>query len=330
METRLFFHDLARKKWHVRGTAGGAVAASAALFFVLYAILLSEPILWFWAFSIVVSFVIQFVLSLWALSRLTPERKIPERITRFMPFLCSVGLYNQSALSIFSLKVQDVIDGVLVDKPCFFFRIGGRSHQSTFYRHAFVHRGCVHYHGFIVSTSHPLGLLRVTLFLPLFEERLVFSDVPLSPSRRVALEQMLEQAPFSLREFVAGDPPHAIHWPASLRSGRLFSRMGMQLQRTVWIQLDNRLLPDERGGYTRPADRFERRLATVAGATRLLLEMGWDVGIITRGDHFSPVAGLQNFEHVMRYLALLSPADGPFPTPPYQDRFIDASTWMDE
>lgn len=331
METRAFYRDGSRRKWRIRGTAAGAVAACAAMFFVLYAILLGEPVLWIWAFSIAAAFGIHLSMSIWALSQIEPERKIPEQITRFSPFLCSVGFCNRSRLSIFSLKVQDVIDGVPVDKPCFFFRLGGKAQQSTFYRHAFVHRGRVGYTGFIVSTSHPLGLLQVTLFLPLAEEHLVFPDVQLPAMKRMALEQAMERDPFSLREFAAGDPPHAIHWPASLRSGRLMTRMGMhQPQRTAWIQLDNRLVPDERGGYARRADRFERRLAAVAGAARFLLEMGWDVGIITRGDILSPVAGMQNFEHVLRYLALLPPAEGPFPSPPYQDRLIDASAWMDE
>ncbi len=331
METRPLLHDGTRRKWRLSVTAAGVVTAAAGLFFVLYAILLGDSVLWVWAFSVVAAFILQAILSFWALFKLGPKRRVPERLTCFAPFLCSVELYNRSFLPVFSLKVQDVIDGVPVDKPCFFFRLGGRSRQSTFYRHAFVHRGRIGYSGFIVSTSHPLGLLRITLFHPLPEEHLVFPDAPLPPSRRIALEQVLEHDPFSLREFTPGDHLRTIHWPASLRTGRILARTGMhQPQRTVWIRLDNRLMPDERGGYTRPADRFERRLASVAGAARFLLEMGWDVGILTRGEQFSPVAGVQNLEHVLRHLALLPPADGPFPTPPYQDRLIDASAWMDE
>jgi len=324
------FHVLDRRRLRIRWTWSGAVALLAAAFFALYAVLLGNLLLLIWAFLVAGLFLAQAGFACLALRSLAPERRVPSRITCFNPFLCSVGLHNESRwIPLYSIKVQDVVDGEPVDKPCFFFRLPPRASQTTFYRHAFVHRGRASFSGMLVTSGFPLGLLHLQVFLPLPEETVVYPEKVLTPARRHLLEQFLERDfGAQLRFFVPGDHPRFIHWPASFRAGRELVRTESRtLQRPVWLQVDNRLVPDPRGGFTRSEDRFERTIAHAAGFAEVLLEMGWEVGVISRGDLVSPVSGLQNLEQVVRFLALVSYVDAPFPTPPYHDLVIDVEAW---
>jgi uncharacterized protein (DUF58 family) len=275
-----------RRSVRIRWTWSGAVALLAAAFFALYAVLLGNLLLLIWAFLVAGLFLAHAGLSCLALRRLAPERRVPARITCFNPFLCSVGLRNESRfIALYSIKVQDVVDGEPVDKPCFFFRLPPRASQTTFYRHAFVHRGRASFSGMLVTTTFPLGLLYLQVFLPLPEETVVYPEKLVTPARRHLLEQFLERDfGAQLRFFVPGDHPRFIHWPASFRAGRELVRTESRaMQRPVWLQVDNRLVPDPRGGFTRSEDRFERTIAHAAGFAEVLLEMGWEVGVISRG-----------------------------------------------
>jgi len=326
MSSHSVFRDFDRRHFKVRWTWSGFTAILGCLFFALYAMLLGNLVLWVWSFLVAGLFAAHVVLAFVALRRLVPERKFPERITRYTPFLCSVGLRNTSRLiPLYSIKVQDVVDGEPVDKPCFFFRLPPKASQTTFYRHAFVHRGLAGFSGMLVTSTFPLGLMHIQVFLPLPEETIVYPEKVLTPARRHLVEQFIERDFGSqLRFFVPGDHPRFIHWPASFRAGRNLVRTESRtLQRPVWLQVDNRLVPDPRGGFTRSEDRFERTIAQAAGTAEVLLEMGWEVGVISRGELVSPVAGLQNLEQIVRFLALLSYADAEFPTPPYQDLVLD-------
>ncbi|MBU1068755.1 DUF58 domain-containing protein [Myxococcota bacterium] len=330
MPARPVFRDFEHRHLKVRWTWSGFTALLACLFFALYAVLLGNLLLWIWSFLVAGLFAAHVALAFIALRRLVPERKIPERITRYTPFLCSVGLRNDSRfVPMYSIKVQDVVDGEPVDKPCFFFRLPPRVSQTTFYRHAFVHRGRAAFSGMLVTSTFPLGLLTLQVFLPLPEETLVYPEKVLTPAKRHLVEQFLERDfGSSLRFFVPGDHPRFIHWPASQRTGRTLVRTESRtVQRPVWLQVDNRLVPDPRGGFTRSEDRFERTVAQAAGTAEVLLELGWEVGVISRGELVSPVSGLQNLEQIVRFLALMSFADAPFPTPPYNDLVIDIAVW---
>ncbi len=322
--------DLDRRSLRIGWTWSGAVALLSALFFGLYAVLLGNLVLLTWAMLVVFLFLAHTALACFALRRLVPERRVPARLTCFTPFLCSVGLRNGCRLlPLYSIKVQDVVDGEPVDKPCFFFRLPPRASQTTFYRHAFVHRGRASFAGMLVTSAFPLGLLQLQVFLPLPEDALVYPEKVLTPARRHLIEQFLERDfAAQLRFFVPGDHPRFIHWPASFRAGRTMVRTESRtLQRPVWLQIDNRLVPDPRGGFTRSEDRLERTVAHAAGTAEVLLEMGWEVGVISRGELVSPVAGLQNLEPLVRFLALVSHVDAPFPTPPYHDLVIDVEAW---
>ncbi len=321
------------KTFRIAITWSGVTAGLTCLFFILYALLLGNLFLLIWGMTILGLFLVHPLLAWQALGKLEPSRKIPDRITRFQPFLCSVGLHNRHRLlSLYSLKVQDVQEQEPVDKPCFFFRLPPDTSQNTFYRHAFIHRGRARFTGMLVTTTYPLGLFQFRIFLPLEQEILVYPEKDSNPSRRSQIETFIErESGSSLRFFQPGDHVRWIHWPASFRSGHSMVRSESRNRpRPVWLRIDNRLVPDIAGGFIRAEDRFERLVSCATGYAESFLELGWEVGVISRGELVSPVAGMQNLEQIVRFLALLSFADAPYPTPPYQDLVLDVSSQLQE
>jgi uncharacterized protein (DUF58 family) len=265
----------------------------------------------------VVMFVTSVIIAFWGLSIIRPVRRLPHTIQRFCPYLFSIGLENSNSLfAVYSLKVKDVIDGTIIDKPCYFFKIPPSGSQTTYYRHAFVSRGNIKFNGLMVSTSFPFALIRVTTFLPLEEEKSVFPEITFIPKKNININRLSTSldVDYSVRPYRLGDHPRFIHWPSSMRKGHLISRTEKRTSvKPVWLKIENRLLPHPEGGYIRASDQFELTISFAAGLARSFLNLGWEVGIVVRGNYLPPVAGEENIHHILRFLANMGLYEGGFP-----------------
>ncbi|MBU1239338.1 DUF58 domain-containing protein [Myxococcota bacterium] len=256
------------------------------------------------------------VIGLWTVSGLEPIRKTPLSIVRFSPYLFSVGLKNTHGFfAVYSLKIKDVINGMVVDKPCYFFKIPPTSSQTTFYRHAFVNRGKATFDGLFVSTAFPFSLVKITRFFPLPEEHFILPEtIDPPPARHPDTLTRLMEMDYSLRPYRPGDHPRFIHWPQSIRTRQLVTRNENRSSvQPIWLQLENSLTPHSEGGYIRSQDSFELLVSHAAGMAHILLKKGLEVGILTRGGHLPPVAGVENLDSILQFLSRVNHYEGPFP-----------------
>ncbi len=260
-------------------------------------------------------FGLSYLIARWTLNGLTPIRKIPRSVVRFSPALFSIGLQNQHrTFAVYSIKIKDVIDGEVVDKPCYFFKVPPCSSLSTFYRHAFVNRGEVSFDGIKVSTSFPFSLLKMSRFFPLMERTRVLPE-SLLPQGGLSLRANtpLTERDYHLKPFRLGDHPRFIHWPQSMRRGQLLTRGERRDSiQPVWVKIENRLTPHPKGGYIRSQDSFELTVSHAAGLAYTLLRRGVEVGILARGSTLSPVAGEENMAAILDFLATLGHYEGPY------------------
>lgn len=91
-----------------------------------------------------------------------------------------------------------------------------------------------------------------------------------------------------LREYVPGDPMNRIHWKASARTGKLFTKQveaSSVLGATLLLDLFGPLYQGENAG-----DRMELAITTTASVAYLLQMSGEQIGLVTNGRDAAEVA----------------------------------------
>ncbi|MGM0595513.1 MAG: DUF58 domain-containing protein [Myxococcota bacterium] len=311
----------------VKLTLPGVISLFLALLLLLLSLIGHNLILFFIATVIVFMFIFSLLITSKGLSNLQPTRSIPEIITRCKPYLFKLGVKNKSRiLSIYSVKIRDVIDNQVIDKPCYFFKIKTSRTQSTYYRHAFIKRGKIVFNGVIVTTTFPFLLIKRSRFIPFVSESIIYPEIISSEVINISTAHYQVESSFNLKNYRPGDHPKLINWPASLRKQRLLTKFEDRQQiKPVWLRIENRLIPHPEGGYIRSGDIFESTISKVAGTAWELLNSGREVGIITRGQILEPIAGKDNFSTILRFLALIGFNEKEFPFFPV-DEVIEFTT----
>ncbi|MDA3862782.1 MAG: DUF58 domain-containing protein [Deltaproteobacteria bacterium] len=305
----------------IKLTLPGVISLFVAVLLLLISLIGQNLILLFIALVLVFMFVFSLLITSRGLSNLQPIRKVPQIITRFKPYLFKLGIKNKSRiLSIYSVKIRDVLDNQVIDKPCYFFKIKTSRTQSTYYRHAFIKRGEIVFNGVIVTTTFPFLLIKRSRFIPLVSEAVIYPEIISTNIINKSTSHYQVESTFNLKNYRPGDHPKLINWPASLRKQRLLTKFEDRQQiKPIWLKIENRLIPHPEGGYIRSSDIFEYTISKVAGTAWELLNSGREVGIITRGSILEPIAGKDNFPTILRFLALIGFNEREFPFIPIDE-----------
>ncbi len=270
-----------------------------------------------------------------ALRALEPRRHPPLEMLSCKPFLMGVSVRNKKrVLPSFAVEVEDMLEGQLMDKRCFFLKIPAGRRQTTSYRHAFPRRGKYKFPGFKLSTKFPFGLLRKSLFVHFEGEVIVYPSpikVNVPPGAVSNLsgygsrKRMKRHGdPFGLREYRPGDDPRQIYHRASAHLDRTVVREyeDAAADRVV-IYLDNELKPGEGGSYLRASEAIETAIGQAAYLAGFFSGKGLDVSVVTRSGYVPFGSGRMHVGAVMRFLALLSYEDGEAPLGMHHHGFSD-------
>ncbi|MEM1202487.1 MAG: DUF58 domain-containing protein [Acidobacteriota bacterium] len=155
-----------------------------------------------------------------------------------------------------------------------------------------------------VSSLFPLGLFRKGLRLPVDLEVLVYPELfdaaPPQPTRAGKSGDESSRQPglghelYALREYRQGDDPRGIHWKQSARQRRMiFQQRETEENRRLLIVFDNAAGEDLELSAQR---RFERLVSEAATAAVDHLDAGFEVSLLTRGEHL-PFAGGPRQKH---------------------------------
>lgn len=289
-----------------------------------------------------------------ALRGLSVRRSVPQAIHAGTPYLVGVALTNgKRRLPSFSIEVEDLMENQAVDKRCFFLKVPAGRTQETAYRHVVSRRGRHRLSGFRIATRFPFGFINKSRTVRLESDLLVYPalvPVPVelvsglaSRHGRGAHKWRSRRGDFfGLREFRQGDDPRDIHWRTSARRGRPFVREteddeGLE----VCIVVDNQIGSDASSGTNDDAGlapgrsrpqaanpSFEAMVSMAASLAVELIRRRYRVGLITRGEEIPPESGAGQSLRILRYLALIEPADGAVPLPDTVAR-TGASIWLE-
>jgi uncharacterized protein (DUF58 family) len=265
------------------------------------------------------------ILSEMTLRALTVTRRPPPRVHAGEPFLMEVVIKNaKQDRASYSIEVEDLQNGLPIDKRCYFLKIPEGRSQRTSYRHTFARRGLYTLTGYRLATKFPFALFRKSRDVDAPLEVLVYPArvaVPRPPPRTAtrgdAIASRLGRRGefFGLRESRPGDDRRDVHWKSSARTGRLLVReYEDELARRVVIAVDNALPQSVRDaakdGALTPDDQarvsaVERAISVAASLAASYLEVGWTVELVARAAHVPPGTGRMHEAKIARALALL-------------------------
>lgn len=258
------------------------------------------------------------VLSEMSLRGLSVSREPPPRPHAGKPFLMGVSLQNHKRrLPSFSIEVEDLLEGLAIDKKCYFLKLPAGRLQHTSYRHSLPRRGRYTFTGFRLSTKFPFGLFRKSRVIALTDETIVYPQLvsvghPPRPRGVVVGEQMLRRLGrrgdfHGLHAFREGEDPRDIHWRTSAKKGRAMVREHEdESARRMTILLDNAVA----GGDAEGAAALERAISLAASLAAYYLAGGFRVRLAMRGQGVPWLEGGAELLVLLRVLALL-PAASP-------------------
>lgn len=202
-------------------------------------------------------------------------------------------------------------------QEAFFLKVSAGQRRSCAVTATFSQRGGKRFLGYEVSTFHPLGLFKKTLFVPGQGEVVVFPplvDITLALGEAWELFGQLpsfQPGPggefHSLRDYTPGEDQRHIHWKTSARKARLMIREWEKegLNRLTLV-VDNTLPEGVSSNYF---DRLERALSLASSLAVYFAEQGYYFRLITGTSQSSWGQGQNHLWHVLEMLALLSPGE---------------------
>jgi uncharacterized protein (DUF58 family) len=250
-----------------------------------------------------------------ALRGIAVRRRVPSELFAGMP--ASIGLEitnDQQRVPSFAVVVEDQVvtkDGQRAAGRAFVLRVGAGETERRAYRFVPTTRGRLDFAGFEVLTRFPFGLFSKALTLEAPEQTLVYpciEELDAPPSLRGAQESGDGRSGArggggsvdGLRDYVRGDPPPRIHWPASLRRNTLLVReVEAEHHPEVEVQL--------RTEGQRPGERFERAVRWAASEAVALLDRGASVALTTDGERIEAAAGAAQRGRLLSFLAGIEP-----------------------
>ena len=267
------------------------------------------------------------VLSELSLSKLTVERKVPDRIFAGHPFLMGIALTNpKEKLPSFSIEVEEEVTASTLEKKCYFLKVPAGRTQVTSYRHTFQGRGLYSFVGFKVSTRFPFTFFRKSRTVRCADEVIVFpaihSVIPPGGHTSAVSDRLSSRLDrrgefFALREYQEGDDPRDIHWRKSAKQGRMMVRQLEDLKgHRIAVFLDNH----QQREVLSPSDMDlqERAVSLAASLIVYYIQKGYQVSLVTRTGNVGEGTGQAHLTRLLRKLAVVefTSEARPFAAPP--------------
>jgi uncharacterized protein (DUF58 family) len=259
------------------------------------------------------------VLSELVLRKIRVRRHLPDEIYAERPFLVGIELHNEKRrVPSFSIEIEDVVSGKLLEKKCYFLKVPPGRSQHTSYRYTFATRGIHRFEGVRLSTKFPFAFFRKSREIQLTAELLAYPAV-------VDVSDLIAGAKFgrgedavgrsgrgedfyAVREFRPGEDSREIHWKSTAKVGRLMLREREDASsRRVILYLDNRI-PEPETVENRL--QIERAIARAASLAAHYVERGFRVRLVTRTARVGEGTGRGHLRHILRTLALLEVVPG--------------------
>jgi uncharacterized protein (DUF58 family) len=265
--------------------------------------------------------VVSGILSEQSLKHIEVRRRIPPHVFAGEPITVTMIVKNRKrALSSFSLRVLDVVEGAPVDRGVHLLRLSPQTSMSQTYPLLLTRRGRHRLDAVRLQTRYPFGLFVKALTIPVAAEIIAYPEskpLPASLLKDLHAVGSDRSVPtrgqgtdlYNLRLYQTGDDSRMIHWMSTARTSRLTVReMEAEDPRRVTIILRTRVTQGER-------DDFERAVILAAGLTGFYLGCGYAVRAVVGSEVVSHGTGRQHVYRVLRALALCEPEDASTPEP---------------
>lgn len=295
----------------------------AIVFGVGFAALNTGNNLLYLVLALMLSFlVLSGILSEFALRGMRVERHLPRECFARRDNRVVLRLSNhQKRFPAFAISAEDHFgdpSDPQVAGRAFTLRIGPEDKADRSYAFRPERRGEDQFLSCRLSTRFPFGLFVKSADFELEEKFLVYPELLDAYEGSVVEHPLIDGVAEAglgrsgddlagLRDYVRGDPMSRLHWPSSIRTGRLI--VG-EREGTPDAELDVLLeLPE---GL--PGEETERRISAAASAVVAHLAEGKRVGLQTPSYRFTPESGLGHRAAILEFLATTgSPATGSRP-----------------
>jgi len=305
-------------RWFVAITLGIGFAAINTQNNLLYLLL-----------SLLVSLIIlSGVLSEAVLRRLDITRTPPLTVFAGRRTPIEIRVRNPKGYPSYAVEVEDLIEGHVTMRRCFYLKVSAGREQATTYPFVFSRRGHYRFRGYEVRTKFPFGLFVKSRIVEAPQEILVFPE-PIAAGARQETDRGAEDVArierrgigaelLDPRRFVPGDDPRLIRWRLSAKTGGwLVADRAADESRRVEIVIDNRVAasatPGE--GVAREEARIEREISAAAyvvlDAAR---HRAASIRIVTGEGALGPLPAARS-RSLLAYLALLPILRGEPPEP---------------
>jgi uncharacterized protein (DUF58 family) len=291
------------------GVGLAAVNTGANLIFLVFGFMLSLIVL-------------SGILSEWALRKVTVSRRLPERAFARATCLIELALHNgKTRIPSYALEVEDLADGEISDRHCYFLKVAAQAKQPVSYRRTLRRRGMVHFSGYKVATRYPFGILEkwrnfyspgdMLVYPALVDEKEIKTEHQGTDTEGTfAAKPGAGTEVAGVRDYVDGDEARRIHWMRSASLGRMVVReREREPSARLAIVLDN-ARPE--GGLSEWNVRFETAVSRAATLAVVSAANGLTVEVLTRGARSPLVSGGASVDPILRFLALVeaAPATG--------------------
>jgi uncharacterized protein (DUF58 family) len=257
------------------------------------------------------------------LKKLEAARHGPSVITAGRPatFWCSLT-NRKKRISAFSILVEEC--DLRPPVAARFVEILPAATATQGYSAAFPHRGRYRVQNLRLLTTFPFGLFRKARLIEAPAEFLVYPRcVPIAeedfirflPSGAMVPRSKRGQGTglYNLRPYVPGDEARRVHWKASARHAQLLVReFEEEEDRQIRLVFIHRLAHPERSDER---EAFERAVVLTASLADGWLARGGSVRLDLLDRTLPMGTGPQQWDRIMRALALVEPASGSVPRP---------------
>jgi uncharacterized protein (DUF58 family) len=253
---------------------------------------------------------------------------MPDRVFANQPATVSLSIANRKArVPTFSLRVQDVVAGVAVDRGIHLLHAPPGSVTVQSYPLLVAQRGLHRIEGIKLLTRFPFGLFLKAATLPAASETVVYPEI--KPLPRTLAHDLTTKgddqtvsrrgpgvALYNLRRYHDGDDSRAIHWKTTARQRRLMVReTEAEDQRRVVLVLPT-AVPD------RARPEFEQAVSLTASLAAYFHQQGHAIRLLVGEQEIPTGTGEAHYDAMMRALALCQPAGAGSAAPPAMVRLI--------